>query len=147
MKGNARKRFCMRVHRRRRGVVLAAALACVFVTVLLSAALASSALHRHRQLKLQERQLQAEWIAQSALGLAAARLKADAAYAGETWTAGAAELESRQSGRAVISIAELQDGEGRRVTIEVIYPDDPVDRIRIEKTIKIGPPGSNAAGS
>jgi hypothetical protein len=47
----------------------------------------------------------------------------------------------------VISIAELQDGEGRRVTIEVIYPDDPVDRIRIEKTIKIGPPGSNAAGS
>jgi hypothetical protein len=137
MKGKARA-YRLRVRRRRRGVVLAAALACVFVTVLLSAALASSALHRHRQLKLQERQLQAEWLAQSALGLAAARLKADADYAGETWTAAAADLESRLTGRAVISVAKLENGGGHRVTIEVIYPDDPVDRIRIEKAIKIG---------
>jgi hypothetical protein len=141
---NTGRIYRFRNRRRRRGVVLAAALACVFVTVLLSAVLASGALHRHRRLKVQERQLQAEWLAQSALRLAAARLKTDADYAGETWTAAAEELESREAGKAVIQVAELDQG-GRRITIEAVYPDDPVDRMRIEKTIVIGPPRGAAA--
>jgi hypothetical protein len=117
-------------------VVLAAALACVFAMVVLSAALASSAIRRQRQFKSQERQLQAEWLGQSALGLAAARLRADAEYQGETWRPTAAELESRYAGRAVISIMETES-ESRIVTIEVFYPDDPVDRTRIAKTIHV----------
>jgi type II secretory pathway component PulK len=136
--------FSMRLHRRRRGVVLAAALACVFIMVLLSAALASSALHRQRQLKLQERQLQADLLAQSAARLAAARLRADAEYMGETWTAAATDLESRYAGRAVISVVAAEN-QRRAVTIEVLYPDDPLDRTRIEKTFLVASPESDSS--
>jgi hypothetical protein len=120
--------------RRRRGAVLAAALACLLITVLLSAALATSALQRQRQLKMHERQLQAEWLANSAVHLAAARLRADPEYQGETWSPTQTDLESRYAGETVITVTAA-DNDRRRVTVEILYPDDPIDRTRLEKTI------------
>jgi hypothetical protein len=79
--------------------------------------------------------LQAEWLAQSAAALAAARLRSDPQYAGETWAAAAADLESRKPGAATISVAPADDESQRRVAIEVHYPDDPVTRTRVVKTL------------
>jgi hypothetical protein len=116
----------------RRGIVLAAAVACVFLSVILSAGLATSVLARHRQLQSEERQMQAAWLAESALARAAARLQSDAQYSGETWLLSAEDLGGRHAGKAIIAVAA--EGEGaRRVTVEVLYPDDPVQRVRVVK--------------
>jgi hypothetical protein len=121
---------------RRRGLVLAAALACLFLTVLLGAGLTAAAVNRHRQLVRQEQDLQAAWLAESAAARAAARLKADADYAGETWTVPADELGGRRPGRAIVVVNE-GDGDERRVAIEAFYPDDPLERTRVVREIVV----------
>jgi hypothetical protein len=125
--------------------VLAAALACLFLSVLLSAGLAAAAVHRHRQLQRQARDVQAAWLAESAVQRAAARLAIDPAYAGETWSVPAADFGGKYAGRAVITIAADEDlADRRRVTVEAIYPDDPIDRTRVEKTVEVRIPAEAA---
>lgn len=122
-----------RSHRKRRGVVLAAAVACLMLAILLSAALAKSVLERHRRLLTQQKQTQALWLAESAASRAAARLGRDADYAGETWEIPAGELGGA-AGKAIITVSPGEDDPaGRRIAIEAHYPDDPVRRVMIRK--------------
>jgi type II secretory pathway component PulK len=113
-------------------MVLAAALACLFLTVILGAGLSAAAINRHRQLVRQEQELQASWLAESAAQRAAARLQMDSEYTGETWSLPAGELGGRGAGQAVITVA-AEDAGRRRVTIEAFYPDDPIERTRVVK--------------
>ncbi len=80
--------------RQRRGTVLVVVLV---VLVLLTAILGSSVrtgLAGRELLSLQERVRQAEWLAESGLNRAAARLADDPDYEGETWMVPAVELLS-----------------------------------------------------
>jgi hypothetical protein len=123
-------------NRSRRGVVLAAAVACLFLTVLLSAGLAVSAVHRYRQLERQERDLQAAWLAESAVQRARALVRLNPDYTGETWLVPAEELNSQYSGTIVIAVAaDDANAKRRRATIEAHYPDEPVNRTRVVKEI------------
>lgn len=121
-----------------RGVVLAAALACLFLAILLSASLAVSTLDRHRRLQNQARDHQAAWLAASAAERAAAQLRQDPRYSGETWTVSAKELGGRHGGKAVITVGvDENDPQQQRVTIEAYYPDHPIDRMRVVREITL----------
>jgi hypothetical protein len=117
-------------------MVLAAAMACLFLTVLLGAGLTAAAVNRHRQLVRQEQDLQAVWLAESAAARAAARLRVDPGYAGENWSVPAHELGGRGSGKAIVVVDEV-GGDERRLTIEAFYPDDPVERTRVVREIVV----------
>ena len=76
----------------RRGMTVVAVLVCLLVMMLLGAALLKLALAEREQQPRSERRLQAEWLVESGLERARARLAADASYAGETWPLSAADL-------------------------------------------------------
>jgi hypothetical protein len=127
------------------GVVAAAALACLFLTVLISAGLAASVLQRHRQSQRQAREAQAVWLAESAARRGAARLRMEPEYVGETWSIPASELGGRYSGKAVIVVSgDGADAGQRRIAVEAFYPDDPVHRTRVTK--EIAAPAARPAG-
>jgi hypothetical protein len=119
--------------------VLAAAIACVFLTVLLSAGLVTSALRRHRQLERQVQDVQAVWLAESGMRRAAAQLANNPDYKGETWIVPAEELGRTFAGRVVIGVSTAEDNPSRHVTVEAFYPDDPVNRTRVAKVIEWTP--------
>src|SRR5262245_49873902 len=68
----------------RRGAALVVAMICTLLVSLISAALVRTTLLQLEQLQHDEWQLQAEWLAESALDLATSRL-GDVNYHGETW--------------------------------------------------------------
>ena len=61
---------------------------------------------RERSRKAEQR-LQAEWLAESALQRAAARLSAKSDYSGEVWNISATELGGADAGRVEIKIADV----------------------------------------
>ncbi len=100
---------------RRRGLIAAVVVAVLFVLVLLGGGLLRVAWLRHNDLRASERRLQAEWLAESALDRAAARLAADRDYAGETWAVPADRLGGRDAASVRIEITPSPGHPDRRV--------------------------------
>lgn len=114
----------------RRGAALIAALICVLLVSLMSTVLVKTALVQRDQLERDSWQLQADWLAQSALDRSLARLAADAGYTGESWAP--ATTEGKTIGRVRIEIVTAADGDGSaRVRATADVPDDPVNRARV----------------
>ena len=127
---------------RRRGIVAAALVVALFVLVLLAGGLLRVAWARHSELRASERRLQAEWLAESALDRAAARLGADPEYSGETWSVPAADLGGRDGASVRIEIRPVPDRPDRRVIrARADYPTDEARRARRtrELTITLAP--------
>ena len=116
---------------RRHGIVLLVILAGLAIAGVVIFSVLKSAAAQRELLQTQYRQAQAAWLADSALERAAARLAADPAYRGETWTVTAAELTGTAGGRVVI-VVEPVAGEParRRVRAAADYPDSPQFRAR-----------------
>jgi hypothetical protein len=83
-----------------------------------------------------ERRLQAEWLAESGLARARARLTADPDYKGETWKIPASQLDGAHEGLVVVEVetrADLKRGE-RVVRVVADFPNaDPAHRDRSSK--------------
>lgn len=123
----------------RTGAALAVALICALLVSLMSAVLVRTALVQVERLTHDEHQLQAEWLAQSGLALAAQRLRADPEYVGETWLPPAVG-GTGALGRVVIEIRSKDVEEATamamiHVTADV--PDDPVERVRVERVSRL----------
>jgi hypothetical protein len=84
-----------------------------------------------RSLELDRCRVQADWLAESALERAAARLAADASYQGETWTLAAVEFAGRRGGQAREANVLPSAGDGGRVLIRVEPAAGPPDRRRV----------------
>ncbi len=81
---------------------------------------------------------QAEWLAESAIGRAAARLKTDPTYTGETWVVPATDLGGRDDGQVSIRVEPVEASATQRlITLQADYPTDPVRRQRRTKSIPI----------
>ena len=79
----------------------------------------------------QARQVQAAWLAESAVQRATARLSADAGYHGETWKISPQEIGSRDGAAIVIRVDEVPGKPDRRaVHVQADYPDDLYQRAR-----------------
>ena len=86
------------------GFVLAFVLICLTVVTIALAAMIGRMSQGHRQIKQRQRQVQAQWLAESAIDRAAARLRRDPSYQGETWQLSPADLGDRWSAQISIQI-------------------------------------------
>jgi Tfp pilus assembly protein PilV len=123
------------------GMVLIVLLVCLAVAAALIAGAAKIAITSHRATQAASWNVQARWLAESGAERAAAKLAADAAYTGETWTIPAAELDGQDGGIVRIEVKPVAEREKRRtVKIEADFPTDPVHFARQEKEIIVDLP-------
>jgi Tfp pilus assembly protein PilX len=122
----------------RRGAVLVMMLVCLLVVGSLGVLMLRSALHEVGQSRTREQQLQTLWLVESGLERGLVRLAASSDYSGETWHIAADELNGQDAASVRIAIERIEDIPlARRVTVEAIYPDEPLHRIVQRRTIQI----------
>ena len=119
-------------------VTLVAAVVCLVVMMLVAAALVRSLVIQQRQSRDVVQKLQAMWLAESAVGRAAVRLREDAAYPGETWRVDIAVGNKTLSAAVLIRVDPVEGrADQRNVHIESRWPDDPLDRSMHRKDVVI----------
>ena len=125
-------------HNPRRGIVLIALMIFLAVaTMLVLSWLKIAGLERRQLRSLQER-AQAEWLAESALERAAARLSADPEYTGETWKLTPDELSGRDEAEVLIRVEPVADeSQNREIVVRADYPVAADRRHRRTKTLTI----------
>ena len=122
----------------RRGAVLVVVLVCLAVAAAMFVVLVKLAAAGRQSMQAQCWRMQAQWLAESGLERAAARLAADAKYTNETWTIAAEELGGDAAGVVRIRAEAVADQPNRRlVSVEADYPDDPQHRVRCNKQIVV----------
>lgn len=126
------------IGRQRRGAILVVAIVVMLVLSLLGAEIVRTLVLTQRHADRLQSQSQAFWLAESALDRARAQLAASGDYAGETWQP---EVASKENGDAPaaskVTIAIEGEGADRVVRVEAIYPDDPLNRVSVERTIPV----------
>ena len=114
------------------------AIFCLFVVMLLAGALVQSLVARQRQVRVEQNQLQAFWLAESAAARAVSQLRAKPGYKGETWRVKAAELGGNHDGVMTIQVeSDEDDAARRRVRIEAVYPEGTLHRVLHAKTLLV----------
>src|SRR5262245_51699139 len=86
----------------RGGVVLVVVLACLAACTILWASLVRICLVADRQAQSEQLELQASWLAQSAIDRAVAQLERDPEFTTEMWPVDSEQLGTRLSGTATI---------------------------------------------
>lgn len=123
---------------RRRGLALVPALACLVVVILFCGVLVRQVATHRALVRDEERRVQVEWLAESALARASARLTADrGGYKGETWNIAAADLGG-QAGVVRITVETVANQAARRrVRVQADFPRDAELRARATKTLTV----------
>ncbi|NQU24752.1 MAG: hypothetical protein HQ567_26005 [Candidatus Nealsonbacteria bacterium] len=125
----------------RRGAVLIAVIVCVVVGSAVFLSILKMTAAGRNVLQSESQRIQAEWLAESALQRAAARLAADPDYAGETWNVSAVGLSMPQSAKVRIDVEPVAGRADRRlVRVRADYPDHPHYRVRYEKQTVVHAP-------
>ena len=123
---------------RRAAIVLAAVLVCLVVVLAIGSSLLHALLLQHRQRLQEQYQLQAFWLAESAVQRASVRLAGSRDYPGETWQVDSDALHSRWSGAAVIRVETIPGDDARRkIAVEAEYPQDPQHRVVQRREITV----------
>lgn len=107
----------------RRGVALVIVLLLLSMVAIVGSSLLKRAALARREQALREREAQVEWLLVSAQRRAAAQLRIDPAYRGETWEVPAGALGGR--GRGTVTIA-VEPGEppAHSLRVQAAYPSD-----------------------
>ncbi len=112
------------------------AIVCVGLAGVVLVLLLRLAVAERRALRTEARQVQAAWLAESALERAAARLAADPDYPGETWEIAAEPFGGKEAAVVRIEVGVLPGQPGRReVRVQADYPDHPHQRARKSKQV------------
>lgn len=118
----------------RHGAFLVVALICLLLSTALLGTLLTMVQSQRRQMVREQMRAQADWLAESALERAAAKLRADAGYSQETWSIPAGELRGDDPGEVAIQVERPENQPGLRlVHVEATYPagsTQPVRHIR-----------------
>jgi Tfp pilus assembly protein PilV len=128
----------------RRGIVIVPVIVCVVIVMLISGALLRMVLMERRQARIEERRLQADWLAESGLERAWVRLASNADYRGETWQVAAEVLGGSQDGSVTIAVERVEGQPSRRlVRVRADYPREATTKARQTKhvVIELGPEG------
>jgi hypothetical protein len=135
---------------RPRAMISVVVLVCLLVMTLICGSLLRL-IHAQRALvRNQERTLQADWLAESALRRAVLRLNVDPAYRGETWKLSADDLGGRIPGVVTIQVEPRRDPQEtsrRLVTVQADFPIELPQRIRTRRHVLVDvvPSGAGAA--
>jgi type II secretory pathway component PulK len=108
------------------------AMVTMAVVAAMAVQVAVSLVATHRQTRRYHDELQAAWLAESALDRAAARLADDGKYEGETWQPVVAGESEEEAGSVEIAVERMDDG-GRRITARAHWPDVEVHRVLVER--------------
>lgn len=106
----------------RRGAFLLIAMVCLMLTSGLLGMLLKMASANRKQAQFEAASLQAEWLAESALDRAAAKLVSDANYPGETWDIKPEELGGPHAGQVVIVVNRGDGSPLRNVEVVARFP-------------------------
>jgi hypothetical protein len=124
---------------------LVVVLICFALAAAMFVLVARQAIFSHQIAETQVWTIQAQWVAEAALERTAARLAANADYAGETWDIPAAELSGDHDAVAKIRVEKVADHPNRRlVRVEADYPVAPVHRSRWTAQVVIDRPAPAA---
>jgi hypothetical protein len=108
----------------------------LLIVMLVSAALVRGLVVQHRLVRRELQRLQAIWLAESAVGRAIVKLGADADYDGETWAVSLDETTGAARGVAVIVVTAVEgEANQRTITVEALWPDDPVFRVMEQRQL------------
>lgn len=120
--------------RRDAGAVAVVVLICLVLIAMIGGALLRTGLVQRRRIQGEERRLQAQWLAESGLERAGARLAGSPSYRGETWQVPAADLGGPWSGTVTIAVEPVPARPGQR-TVRVLadYPNGAGPRARQHK--------------
>jgi Tfp pilus assembly protein PilX len=136
--------------RRRSGFVLMTAMVLLAVAMAIVVGWVKIAVLEVRETHLAEDRLQAEWLAESALARAGAKLLADRDYHGETWQVTAPEL-GRSSSRQKSTASGEAAGPGGLTLISVEpLADRPTARrvrVRADFPARVAADGTSSAGN
>ena len=116
---------------RKRGAVLLVALVCVSIASAVMYGIVHLALQTRRQVDLEQRQIQAGWILESAVDRSVAKLAGERDYSGEEWSLGAEEIGGRYAAAVRIEVEQI-DGEDGWVQVRIVadYPAELPHRVR-----------------
>lgn len=131
---------------RPRGAALVVAIVCLAIASMLLVSVARLTVIRCGAARDEQWRVQACWLANSALDRAAARLRVDPQYRGETWKIPAESLGGASAGVVRIEVEAIASrADARRVRVVADYPDHP--QLRAQETeetvIEITPHQSN----
>jgi Tfp pilus assembly protein PilX len=143
----------MGCRKQRRGVILVVVIVCLMVTAAIVICLVRQ-LNMSRQMQQASHDsVQAGWLAEAGVERAAARLAANAAYAGETWQIAATELGGNDAAEVRIKADRLAGRSDQwKIRVEADYPIVPAFRCRRMKEIviareKMAPPKAATASN
>jgi hypothetical protein len=117
-------------------MISVAALVCLLVMTLICGSLLRTIQTQRALLRSEERRLQADWLAESGLERACARLANDAEYQGENWSLTGNQMGGKEDATVTIHVAARPGKDGvrqRLVNVQADYPRDPVRRVRVRR--------------
>lgn len=126
-----------------RGSIAIVVLICLVLIASLAGALLRIGLAERQRLHAEQRRLQVEWLVESGLERAAARLaESGEAYRGETWEVAASELGGRDAGRVMIVVEVEEDPpvarpRQARVRVHGEYPREAATPARLTKQLTV----------
>lgn len=121
----------------RRGALMVVALAILAVVTTLALSAVRSLAVAARAQRQQAWRAQAVWLAEAGIERAAARLRSEPDYRGETWPVSAAELSGADAGQVQIEVQSAAT-EGRwRLSVSATFPTDPLHKATVTKTVYI----------
>jgi len=122
----------------RRGVILIVVLVGLLVVGAMMVSVTRRAMLGHQSLQAAQRRLQAQWLLEAGIERAMARLAADLAYGGETWSLGPAAFEGQHDAEVRIKAQPVAGRPGRlSLHIEADYPRAAPWRCRAAKQLEI----------
>ena len=118
----------------RRGVALLTAIVCLAVIAIIGGVLVKVMVAQRQQTRIEERKLQAQWLAEAGLERAAAKLADSKDYAGETWQIAATEFVGRGTATVRITVETVAAEPNKRwVKVQADFPADSSARARQSK--------------
>ena len=118
----------------RSGVALLTAIVCLAVIAIIGGVLVKVMVAQRQQTRIEERMLQAQWLAEAGLERAAAKLADSTDYAGETWQIAATEFAGRGEATVKITVESVTGKLNKRqVKVQADFPADSSARARQSK--------------
>jgi Tfp pilus assembly protein PilV len=122
----------------RRGVIVIVVIVCLMVAAAIVVSVVRQAGMERRTQQTSHRGVQADWLAEAGVERAAARLAANAAYAGETWRISAADLGGDSAAEVRIKAEPVANHPSqRRIRVEADFPIAPELRCRRVKQMVV----------
>ena len=122
--------------RSRRGLVSVAMLIGLIILAMVAASLLKVGLARRTRATIEERQLQADALADSGLDRALARLATAPAYEGEVWEIPTEELGGRGTAKVTIKAPRSPDDSPRSVQVVADYQASATALIRQSRSLR-----------